>query len=607
MAEKIGSGKARKSHSLKNSPGNVHISDLTSEDAAKRRAALERTVRHKIETEKRAHQIVERLLENNITTDFLLDCAKFISPSHYKDTVEERSIIKQCGYPICNKKLENVPKQKYKISTRTNKVYDITERKCFCSNFCYRASKYYEAQVPQSPVWSREEESPPVIKLLEEGKSGHTGEEVKLADRRIRPSEIEKPKHVTKDGDFKTSESDAEDIEREQAFVSSVISGSEPSLDSSKPEQENVHNTQQDESPGTGDIKQNVSEIAERINACTINDQERTVDRQRKDSNQVPKETVVNRTENIQSTGSSIVDTADVTQRAVSKSGAEYLRRLISKSRSSTTVKDMIPPVAVKGSMLNILTQTLNEWKSEETLKYLFGNSYVIEPKEEVPIASNQTEDLDEDDISFEAIENTNSSHFNECLPFQNDNNVSKPLPDFAKLKQDTKMMELRVQDFFGGNYVLPENLESGQLEESNSATKKADAPWAPPLPLVDSYSQQQIRRRIVLERLKKVLPAILGPLQITYSDVSKELHNLVKTFRFSNKNINHTTPEWSIIAIVLLSALLPTMPLYKDSQKNPVYTEFISRLLEGLHFQNEDLEFLKKTFDSNTLSSSSV
>uniref|UniRef100_A0A8C6RBF8 RNA polymerase II subunit B1 CTD phosphatase RPAP2 homolog n=2 Tax=Nannospalax galili TaxID=1026970 RepID=A0A8C6RBF8_NANGA len=82
---------------------------------------------------------------------------KFITPAHYSDVVDERSIIKLCGYPLCQKKLGTIPKQKYKISTKTNKVYDITERKSFCSNFCYRASKFFETQIPKTPVWVREE------------------------------------------------------------------------------------------------------------------------------------------------------------------------------------------------------------------------------------------------------------------------------------------------------------------------------------------------------------------------------------------------------------------------------------------------------------------
>ncbi|KAM9324764.1 putative RNA polymerase II subunit B1 CTD phosphatase RPAP2 [Gastrophryne carolinensis] len=576
----------------------VAIADLSSEDAAKRRAALESAIRRKIETEKRAHQIVERLLEDRITDEFLLDCARFISPSHYKDVIEERSIIKLCGYPVCNKTLENVPKQKYKISTRTNKVYDITERKCFCSDFCYRASKYYETQIPTTPLWTRDEESPPEIKLLKEGKRGHSGEEVKLAQRRIRPSEIDKLKPVTESHDSSSSDGERGEDEQEQAFVSTVITPKEQNPKYPRSVQESTHNMQ--ETSALEEHNQNVLETAERLSSCNINDCERTSALQGKDI-----KVTADTTENVNFTRSSAKEVTGVTQRAVSKRGAEHLRKLLLKSKGSlTVVKPSV--VTVKGSMLDILTQTLNEWKSEETLKYLFGMNYVIGPpvhKDDVPVICDQMEDLDEDDIHFEIAEQKNSS-LNECLHFRTEHNVSKPLPDYTKLKEETKLMELRVSEFFKGHCVLPEEVEN-KKSKGTEHPEKDTAISAPPLPLVDSCSQQQIRRGIVLEKLKKVLPAILVPLQITYSDVSKELHNLVKTLRFTNKNINHSTPEWSIIAIVLMSALLPTMPLHKDSQKNPLYTEFISRLLEELQFQSEDLDFLKNTFSSNTLSSS--
>lgn len=34
--------------------------------------------------------------------------AKFIAPANYKDVIEERSIAKLCGYPICSSKLGKV-------------------------------------------------------------------------------------------------------------------------------------------------------------------------------------------------------------------------------------------------------------------------------------------------------------------------------------------------------------------------------------------------------------------------------------------------------------------------------------------------------------------
>lgn len=317
--------------------------------------------------------------------------------------------------------------------------------------------------------------------------SGHSGEEVKLTDRRVTPLEIDKPKHVKKEGESSSSDSETSDNEPEQAFVSTVISTKEPNFDKSESEQKNGHNTEPNESAARVDINQNVSETTEILNTCNINDNKRTVDCQGHDCSQASKDLKVNSTEKALCTGSSIVDVAGVTQRAVSRSGAEHLRRLISKSKSSQTAgQDNILPMEAKESMLDILKQTLNEWKSEETLTYLFGTSYVIEPpgnKEEVPIANDQGEELDEDDLSFEATEDAKTSHFNESLPFQNDNNVSKPLPDFAKLKEETKIMELRVQEFFKGQYVLPEEVKSGQVEKDQSTSKKVSVQYSSGFP----------------------------------------------------------------------------------------------------------------------------
>ncbi|XP_056379126.1 putative RNA polymerase II subunit B1 CTD phosphatase RPAP2 [Hyla sarda] len=528
MAEKRSALKSRKSP--RKIPGKVQFSEGNSEDAAQRRAALENAIRKKIETEKRALQIVERLLENDITEDFLMDCAKFISPSYYKDIVEERSIVKLCGYPICNKKLENVPKQKYKISTKTNKVYDITERKCFCSNFCYRASKYYEAQIPQTPVWSREEEIPPVIKLFKQGRSGSSGEEVILTDRHITMSEVENPERATEG-------SGNEDGECEQVFVSSVIA-------EQSPKDMDGGDVTQEETPEMAQIDRYMDDATEKMTRCSLNDNGRSCDLL---SN--PDTDAKVGSEAAESPESPEVVT-EVTRRAVSKSGAERLRKLLCKSKSyEGTRRADVSPVVVKKSVLDVLTQTLTEWRTENTLKYLFGTHYIVQ-REVSDAGADQGQDLDEDDLDdVEDPSPVNDADLKESLPYESNNSVSKPLPDYAKLREETKMQEIRVREFFGGHYVLPKEAESDKPKEKKEMTS-----WAPPLPLVDSCSQQQVRRRIVLEKLKKVLPAILIKLQISYSDVSKELNDLVKTFRFTNTNISHALPEWSIIAIVLLS-----------------------------------------------------
>ncbi|CAH1272641.1 RPAP2 [Branchiostoma lanceolatum] len=110
--------------------------------------------------------------------DFFINCAQYIEPSHYGDVMVERAIIGQCGYPVCNNKLpKNKPKQQYHIDTRHNKVYDITERKNCCSNWCYKASQFYKNQLFTSPVWAREKEQPAPVKLLQTERSSEVSHE----------------------------------------------------------------------------------------------------------------------------------------------------------------------------------------------------------------------------------------------------------------------------------------------------------------------------------------------------------------------------------------------------------------------------------------------
>lgn len=66
--------------------------------------------------------------------------------------------MKNCGYPLCKHVLDEIPKQQYTISTTQNKVYDITERKKFCSNKCYKSSVYLKEQLLDTPLWIRKED-----------------------------------------------------------------------------------------------------------------------------------------------------------------------------------------------------------------------------------------------------------------------------------------------------------------------------------------------------------------------------------------------------------------------------------------------------------------
>ncbi|XP_070795486.1 putative RNA polymerase II subunit B1 CTD phosphatase RPAP2 isoform X2 [Pituophis catenifer annectens] len=568
---------------------------LKNEDAAERKAALEAAIRKKIECERKALQVVEHLLEDDITEELFVDCGRLITPSHYLDVVEERFIIKLCGYPLCQNKLQNVPKQKYKISTKTNKVYDITERKCFCSNFCYKASKYFEGQISKTPVWLREEES------------GYSGKEIKLVSERIKALDIENPTpaEIHHDSDSGSeSNSDAE-----QEFVSSVL-------------QENLSNTEKlAGKPLKSILKKSPTKRVEPKLFTSEDTLDETSAQLNKGTSDVLQEEdgfpgniqggkpchSQNVLENVQ-VSENLGNNSSCSQvvfLGVSQKGADQFKRLLAKSKLS--VRSPADSLTAKDSLLESLWQTFTEWRSEETLKLLHGScstsSHLLQHTQP---NDSEKEELDEDDLeNASSSEGVSQKHtlnsLDQSLPFQDSRTAAKPLPSFENLKKETIQLELKVSEFYKGKFtVIKEDDLAMQSEREQQNGKSQDnEQWAPILPLVDSKAQQQIRTRIVLEKLQKALPAVLGPLRIPFGDVYSELRNLVRTFRLTNTNIIHKAPVWTLITIVLMSILSENIPAFAHCQQNKGYTQFLATLLEELCITTEDLESLTKIFKS--------
>uniref|UniRef100_G1N833 protein-serine/threonine phosphatase n=1 Tax=Meleagris gallopavo TaxID=9103 RepID=G1N833_MELGA len=444
-------------------------------------------------------------------------------------------------------------------------IFSILHFQCFCSNFCYKASKYFEAQISKSPVWMREEETPSDIELLKKGQSGQSGEEVKLCDEVVKTSDIENPR-VSSNPCESASYGTASDSssETEQEFVSSVLPGSQSSSASlaqqlhrnnilKKKHIQKVYSSSKSEGS-------NVVEITEQLSNCKLNAQEEmhacTV--QEKITAMPSKSTTPgksNASENCESTCSN----SQVVFLSVSKKGAEYLKTLAnSKQHEKIEIRDSVPSSATKCSLLELLKQTLTEWRTEETLKFLYGPNYTLW-SECLPSANQENEELNEDDLDTpEDLNNAavgkSENSLNYSLPFMGSGETAKPVPSYEKLKEETEFLQLRVREFYKGKYILAEEELAHTQTDEHSSTDKNDQQQDLTFPLVDSNAQMQIRKRIVLEKLRKVLPAVLGPLQITLGDVYTELKNLVKTFRLTNRNIIHKMPEWTLIAIVLLS-----------------------------------------------------
>ncbi|XP_070261692.1 putative RNA polymerase II subunit B1 CTD phosphatase RPAP2 isoform X2 [Myotis yumanensis] len=552
MAESAGlpraGRKARPHRASRKAAGTKQTSTLKQEDASKRKAELEETVRKKIEFERKALHIVEQLLEENITEEFLMECGKCITPAHYSDVVDERSIIKLCGYPLCHKKLGIVPKQKYKISTKTNKVYDITERKCFCSNFCYKASKFFEAQIPKTPVWVREEERHPDFQLLQEGQSGHSGEEVQLCSKTIKTSDVDSPGHIEKQYESNSSSIHSDSSsDNEQDFVSSILPGNRPNATGIM-QQLHIKSIMKKKACQKSNFKQKDKEqavigITEQLGNCKLDSQEKAATCElplQKVNTQVSLNSPSRENLDASEIPENKYNSSEITLVGISKKSAEHFKRKFVKSnqvsRSASSSVQVCPEVA-KTNLLKVLKETLIEWKTEETLRFLYGQNYAsvcLKPSS-VPLV--KEEELDEDDINSDPDSHSptlreSQDSLDESLPFRASDTAIKPLPSYESLKKETETLNLRIREFYRGQYVLNEETTKSQDSEEHDPT----------FPLIDSSSQNQIRKRIVIEKLSKVLPGLLGPLQITLGDIYTQLKNLVRTFRENGRQRERET-----------------------------------------------------------------
>ncbi|CAO2639030.1 RNA polymerase II subunit B1 CTD phosphatase Rpap2 [Lemmus lemmus] len=545
--------------------------------------------------------MVEQLLEENITEEFLKECGMFITPAHYSDVVDERAIIKLCGYPLCQKTLGAIPKQKYKISTKTNKVYDITERKSFCSNFCYRASKFFEAQIPKTPVWVREEERPPDFQLLKEGQSGRSGEVVQFFRDTVTAADIDGPGAREAQGEATAPSTWCDHTtDDEQDFVSSLLPGHGPKAANTRPQPHRESSIRKRKAGQKGTSRpreQTVADVTERLGNCRLDGQEKVAACElpsKKENTQISSlgpPSAVSDSRHISDSRHSV---SEVTLVGISKKSAEHFRVKFARSNQEfgpASGPGQACPEVAKAHLLRVLKDTLTEWKTEETLKFLYGPDHAsVCPKP--PSAPVADDELDEDDLSCDPAScgpavSQPQNNLDETLPFRGSDTATKPMPSYESLKKETEMLNLRVREFYRGRYVLNEE-----------ATKSQDpGERDPSFPLIDSSSQNQIRRRIVLEKLSKVLPGLLGPLQITIGDVYSELKSLVQTFRLSNRNIIHKPVEWTLISVVLLTLLTPILGIQKQSPKNVVFTQFITTLLTELNLKCEDLENLTTIF----------
>lgn len=306
--------------------------------------------------------------------------------------------------------------------------------------------------------------------------SGHSGEEIQLCSKAIKTSDVDKHDESSSSGTHNDSSSD-----NEQDFVSSILQGNRPSATGIRP-QLHKKSIMKKKAGQKVDSKheskeQTVIDVTEQLGNCRLDSEEKAA------ACELPLQNVCTQISSDRSPQEKLeaskisenkYSSSKITLVGISKKSAEHFKRKFAKSnqvsRSASSSVQVCPEVA-KANLLKALKETLIEWKTEETLRFLYGQNYAsvcLKPSS-APLV--KEEELDEDDVNCDpdshspALQESQNS-LDESLPFRASDTAIKPLPSYENLKKETETLNLRIREFYRGRYVLNEETTKSQDSE---------------------------------------------------------------------------------------------------------------------------------------------
>lgn len=511
---------------------------------------IRRAIIKKHECNTKAQQIVERLLEKCIDQEYLLKCLSDINQNHFEDVIEERSIMHLCGYPLCQKTIfeKDIPKQKYRISTKNNKVYDITARKSFCSNICFKSAMYIKKQMLTSPLWFREYEEIPKFHILTVDTVGSLGQEIDLSlTEKIKiNSESRSFTCINEFTSVRLSELQNEHLGEK--------------LSCQKPTQDKI-------SSDNSQYQLNAEEYQTHLLADKAMEHLKitpTTNQIKNDKNdQLKKPNPLNIVGEIIEKPEKKLDpilTTTQTTKKEDKLKSPESKKLCSKYQPSVT------------TIIIEVEKCLAEWFTLDTLLFLFGeekvrelvkdkgpsiNKYLNNQAQSIFYRSNSYDQYQELCRKLNMLELEDKKYDAQTLAKK-----MKPLPDYRMLKEESKKLQLKVKAYFSGETEIPDydtttNIKTPcTIDDDNVTPSTIDDENVTQLPLVDKNSQNALRRRIVCQHLNKVLPDLLSSLGLLTLSISAHIRLLVNTFELKPNNIMFKPVQWTLIAIIFIKLL---------------------------------------------------
>nr|XP_054769790.1 LOW QUALITY PROTEIN: putative RNA polymerase II subunit B1 CTD phosphatase RPAP2 [Lytechinus pictus] len=595
----------------------THVGKSNLQNDEKRKEELLDAARKRVECERRAMKIVERLLETSISKSFFEDCGKYITSKQFEDVAVERAIEKLCGYPLCTNKLANIPKQQYHISLKSKKVFDITERKNFCSQRCFQAYKYYQAQLNDEPVWSKDHKNIPPIKLFENDARCKPQNEIIMKQEEEMPNVKEQTVEGASQGEegltsgvsgMSLGKSDGEidqrrkdQDERREEMLRRIAESVE------RPAKEGQNQGTKD--PGSHD--DGPRHVAESLSSTVDKEQEVTK------HSHPPDELYLSNQSKLDQTGS----TVDIVNEQCEVSNNENIARNemdeliqmklvqtgLAESKECVDLKEDIAPeemrreddtkkadetrpkkshsssdqrishekkkvkkkkkkvTSAENPMLVILQhiqQCIMEWRTVKTLRHIYGRHFTksgdqVHSGESDTGKDGNLKDGDQD-IKKKALK-----EFEKRVGDRLDREdlregafpaPSKPMPDFDRLRrEEEERYALRVREFFMGGEMTAPSEPAVKDKEEPLKPSVESIERTDALPPVDSRAQLTIRRKIILDKLGAILPGIAVSLQLSVHEVNPLMTDLVRTFHPGSQNISFKPIAWTLLTVLLI------------------------------------------------------
>ncbi|XP_046734309.1 putative RNA polymerase II subunit B1 CTD phosphatase RPAP2 [Diprion similis] len=512
---------------------------------------LQLALTKKRQCDARALAIVERLIDNAVDQTWLLENLEHINRCHMDDVVEERAILRRCGYALCDNPLILNINQKYHISTRSNKVYDVSRRKNFCSNRCYGATNYILEQMLTSPLWLRNPKETPCFQLLPPTgliKKSTPGDEVDLGRENI-------------------SVDSCEILQTDDSIVSEKL----PSTESDNVVANTINNV-----------------AANSINILDTEIVEEDASAEGIAILQNPTESVARQSDK---SGTSAVQ-QDV------RSSINNISKVNAKEGKTHKVhgrQDSRKHKLDSSWFVERIKHYLQEWLTLDSLALLSGDVGLKQRK--INEITKYTGDSNFQKKYVQLCHKINSCQVDEDTDDEDSKRDLKPLPDYSVLKEASAQLEVKVRAFYQGQTVInatkPPSGDASSQEEGDPSTF---------LPMLGEREPKTLRRRIILEKLDKVLPEMVRTLAggefavdgcISTNGCGKTVKALVNTFSLSASNVIPKPAEWNLLGLVFIKLLSISEPRLRFLLGTDRASKYITMILMSYNLEPSYLDSL--------------